>query len=411
MEKIILQNNVPLIIKDNKLTPRVALSICMGFNKKEKFAGEIALIKALLFQGTKTRSGEKLAKDLEENGINCYVISSKDYICLKLLCLNEDFETAIDILQDIIFNSTFEEYEKEKNKIKGEILSDLDSPQVQAFDEFSKTIFANHSYGNTSSVILEQIDKTSKDDIKEFYNQILNNSKKNIVVVGDIEKAGGKEKLKTMIDLKFSSFTTSEHVIDENLPELCGKKIQIKTKKDSAQAQVIQGWIFPTMLNEDFPAITVMNTILGSSGLSSRLFQELREKKGLAYTVRSCYETFKQCGCLWVYIGTNPVNIQTAVDGFKTEIDKLKTDYVTEEELSGGKNNIFGKRQYILETNIQQASSIGMYELLGVGYDYEEKLIQKIMQVTAEDIRNSANKYFTDDFVLYALASEVSLKL
>ena len=154
-----------------------------------------------------------------------------------------------------------------------------------------------------------------------------------------------------------------------------------------------------------------MNTILGSSGLSSRLFLELREKKGLAYTVRSCYDIFKQCGCLWVYIGTNPVNIQTAIDGFKTEIDKMKNDFVTPEELAGGKNNILGKRQFILETNIQQASTAGLYELLGTGYDFEEIYQRKILEVSAEDIKNVANKYFTDNFVLYALAPEVKIKL
>ena len=153
-----------------------------------------------------------------------------------------------------------------------------------------------------------------------------------------------------------------------------------------------------------------MNTILGSSGLSSRLFLELREKKGLAYTVRSCFDAYKDCGCLWVYIGTNPVNIQTAVDGFKTEIEKMKNNLVSEEELLGGKNNILGKRQFVLETNIQQASIVSVYELLGFGYDYEEKYQQKIMNVTAEDVKRVANKYFTNDYVLCALAPHVSLK-
>ena len=92
MEKIILQNNIPLIIKENKSTPRIALCLTMGFNQKEKYSGEIALVRALLFKGTKTKSGEELATLLEKNGIECYTSSSKDYLCVKLQCLNEDFE-------------------------------------------------------------------------------------------------------------------------------------------------------------------------------------------------------------------------------------------------------------------------------------------------------------------------------
>ena len=102
MEKIILKNEIPLIIKDNKDTPRVALCLYMSINREEKHAGEISLIKALLFQGTKTKSGEELAKMIEENGIECYVTSSKDYICLKLVCLNEDFKIALNILNNQI---------------------------------------------------------------------------------------------------------------------------------------------------------------------------------------------------------------------------------------------------------------------------------------------------------------------
>ena len=411
MEKIILKNEIPLIIKDNKDTPRIAMCLYMSIDKKEKYAGEIALIKALLFQGTKTRTGEQLAKIVEENGIDCYVTSSKDYLCFKLQCLNEDFVLALDILNDIIFNSTFEEYEKEKNKIKGEILSDLDSPQVKAFDEFTKNIFFNHPYGNTRSVTLSQIDKTSREDIVEFYNDILNNSLKNIVIVGDLDKSGGKTEVYNLISDKLGGLKNNNISEELVVPVLTNRKIVTTTKKDSAQAQIIQGWIYPTITNDDCPSIYLMNTILGSSGLSSRLFLELREKKGLAYTVRSSFDIFKQCGCLWVYIGTNPINIQTAIDGFKTEIDRLKTDYVSDEELLGGKNNILGKRQFILETNIQQASSAGLYELLGVGFDFEEIYQNKILQVTKEDIKSVANKYFTENFVLYALAPKVGIKM
>ena len=411
MEKIILKNNIPLIIKENKLTPRIALCLYMGFNESEKYAGEITLTKALLFQGTKTKSAKEIATILDENGIDCYVISSNDYLCFKLQCLNEDFNLALEILNDIIFNSTFEEFEKEKEKLKGECLSDLDSPRITAFDEFFKNVFLNHPYGNVRSKILEQIDNISKDDIKKYYEQILNNSKKNIVVVGDFSDIDGKENIKALVEEKFSKLSSTKYNQNFESPVLSARKIVTKTKKDTAQAQIIQGWIFPNFSSPDCPAIYVMNTILGSSGLSSRLFYELREKRGLAYDVRSCYDIFQQCGCFWLYIGTNPVNIQTAVDGFKTESDKMKTTLVSDEELSGGKNNLLGKRQFILETNIQQASVMGLYELKGLGYDYEQIYQDKIKKVTKEDIKNVANKYFTENYVLCALAPHVKINL
>ena len=411
MKKIILENKIPLIIKENQQTPRIGLCVYMSLNTKETFAGEVALIKSLLFQGTKTKTGEELANILEENGIECYVSSSKDYLCFNLVCLNEDFSLGLQILNDIMFNSTFKEFGKEKIKIKGELLSDLDSPQIQAFDGFIKTLFENHPYGSSRSVILEEIDKLNVEEIIDYYNNILSDSMKNIVVVGDFSVIGGEEKVKNLISDTFKDLKNSDNDSEISVPELAERKIVTKTKKDTAQAQIIQGWIFPSITHSDSPTIHVMNTILGSSGLSSRLFLELREKKGLAYTVRSSYDIMKKCGCLWVYIGTNPVNIQTAVEGFKIEIDKIKNTLVTDEELLGGKNNILGKRQFILETNIRQANSIGLYELIGVGYDFEEKYQNLIMDVTAQDIKRVANEYFTDKYVLYALSENVSLKL
>ena len=89
----------------------------------------------------------------------------------------------------------------------------------------------------------------------------------------------------------------------------------------------------------------------------------------------------------------------------------MKSDFVTDEELLGGKNNFLGKRQYILETNIQQASTAGLYELNGSGYNYEQIFQDKIKNVTKEDIKNIANKYFTEKFVLYALAPHVKINL
>lgn len=411
MKKIILKNGIPFITKENKLTPRIAFCFYMSINENEKYAGEIALIKALLFQGTKTKNGEQLACALEENGIECSISSTKDYLCFNLLCLNEDFPLAIDILKDMIFNSTFEAFEKERIKIKGEILSDLDSPQVQAFDGFTKTIFKNHAYGNSRSVILKEIDNLTTEDVKAYYQNIIEKSVKNISVVGDFEQVGGYEGLENLVYEAFKDLKNFDKKSQIEVPLLNNKNIVTKTKKDTAQAQVIQGWIFPSITHSDSPAIHVMNTILGSSGLSSRLFLELREKKGLAYTVRSSYDIFDKCGCLWVYIGTNPVNIQTAVEGFKVEIDKLKSTPVSDEELLGGKNNILGKRQFILETNMRQAASMGLYEFIGVGYDFESKYQRLVNDVTADDIMRVANKYFTEDYVLYILSSNVNLNL
>lgn len=401
MEKIFLKNEIPTIIKINKNTPRVALSFYLTINNPEKKAGIYTILNRLFMQGTKNRTSEELAQELEENAIELYSEMKHDFIRFKLLCLNEDFDLALEILEDILKNSHFETFDKEVLKLKGEIIAELDSPKTKALDNYYKTLYENHFYGNTYTKILEDIDAIKREDILNAFSEILSNSKKNICVVGDIDS----EKTKQLLEKHFGNLINSLKQSEElKKPVLEKNKIVKIEKEDANQAQIIQGWIFPSISSEDYPAISLLNTILGSSGLSSRLFLELREKQGLAYTVRSAYETYKLGASFSVYIASEPKNIQTCLSGFKKEIEKIKNEIISEEELEDAKNNIIGKRQFFTETNILQASLIGLYESEGLGYDYESKLIKKIQEVTKEKLQEVARKYFNTPKVLSILA-------
>ena len=133
---------------------------------------------------------------------------------------------------------------------------------------------------------------------------------------------------------------------------------------------------------------------------------ELREKKGLAYVVRSCYETYNNAGLFSVYIATEPKNIETSLEGFKIELEKIKNIPISETELENAKNNLLGKRQFFTETNMQQISLVAFYEDKGLGTDFEDKLKQMIMDVKPEDIQRIANLYIKEPFVLTVLAPQ-----
>ena len=178
------------------------------------------------------------------------------------------------------------------------------------------------------------------------------------------------------------------------------KKFSEIIKEDAQQAQILQGWLVPTTDSKEYPAIALLNTILGSSGLSSRLFLELRDKKGLAYTVRSAYRSFGKSALFHIYIGTEPKNIEVSLAGFKEEIEKIKTILVDEKELEAAKNNIMGRQQFVTETNAQQANLCGHYAILGLGFDFQTVLAERIKNVSAKEIMDVANKYLNENFVL-----------
>lgn len=392
-----LKNNISACVKNNKNTPRIAVTLNFSIINQEKYAGEYLLMNRLLLKGTKKYSSEELSTVLDENAIDLSTDMKSDYLRFRFVSLNEDFELALSILADIIKNSTFEEFEKERAKLKGELLAELDSAKVKVLDLFTKTIYKNHFYGNSFTTILDEIDNVTFEDVKSSYLNILVNSKKTLSVVGDVD---GKD-IEALLNKYLSDIDFSKEVQSAIPTSTLEKNEYVELIKDDAQqAQIIQGWQVASIDSNDHPKLMILNIILGASGLSSRLFLELREKKGLAYTVRTSYEMHLKGSVFSIYIGTEPSNIQTSIEGFREEIEKIKTDLVSEEELCNAKNNLIGKQQFITETNSQQSCLMAYYSVFGFPYDYQKELIEKIKKVTPEEIRDCANKYFTDKYVI-----------
>ena len=407
MQKYTLKNGINSIIKRNNNTPRCAVVMYAKINKDEEKAGLYYVMTQLLFQGTKTKNAQELATLLDENAIDMTFEKKADYIRFKIQCLNEDTNLALETFDDIIENSTFDEYEKEITKIKGEFEADLDSAKIQAQDNYYRTIFKGHPYSTGRKEILSQIDTINKDDILKAWNEIKYTTQKNIAVVGDIEE-------KTMTELlekHFGNLAIKElNVKRQEVPALTENVVSVVEKEDANQAQIFQGWQVPSIYSNEYPTILLLNTILGSSGLSSRLFLELREKQGLAYTVRSVFEPYLLAGNFFVYIATEPKNIKTSIAGFDKEMKKIMTEIISEAELEDAKNNAIGKRQFYQETNILEATLKGYYEFLGLGYEFEEKLIENIKSVNKEMIIETAQKCFSTPNALCVLAPKKHLQ-
>lgn len=396
MREFELKNKIKACFKRNEDTPRVALTLNLSITRPEKNAGEYTAMNRLLMKGTKKYSSEELSSILDENAIELSSEMKSDYLRFRFVCLNEDFELALSILQDVILNSTFKEFEKEKQMLKGELMAELDSAKVKISDLFTKSIYKNHFYGNSYTRVLDEIDNVTQENVINSYNYILNNSRKTLAIVGDVDE--------NLVE-KYLGDIPAYKDLDSEIPTPAALKQEYTEilKPDANQAQILQGWRVPTIGEEDYPAIMLLNVILGASGLSSRLFLELREKKGLAYTVRTAYETHKKSAVFSIYIGTEPSNIQTSINGFKEEIDKIKNTRVGEEELHNAKNNLIGKQQFISETNAQQANMMAYYSIMGKPFDYQKQVIEKLKSVTSEQLQACANKYFTEDFVLSVL--------
>lgn len=398
MEKTIskLKNGIDFFYKRNLDTPRAAL--CLNFALPDfGFApGVTSLMVRLLFKGTKTRSAEVIADEFDKNGIDFTVETKQDYLRFRFLCLNEDFEKAVELVTDLIKNSTFECFDTEVAKLQGEIVAELDSPRGKVIDNYCKHLFENHYYGYTNTKILENLENITKEQVISAYQNIFNNGKKVLSFVGDIEF----NTVEGLVNNSFGDLPAGNEKNNCNAPEILNEHKYLEIiKPDANQAHIVKGWRVGAFDSEDYPALNLLNVILGASGLSSRLFLELRDKKGLAYVVRSSYDVSALGASFSIYIATEPKNIEVSLKGFEEEIEKIKNVLVSEEELENAKNNILGKWAFSFETNAQQACNFAHYGILNLGIDFNEKVKEKIKLVTAEQVKACANKYFNDKFV------------
>ena len=382
-------NGVDLLFERTPKTPRISVNFFFKVNKKEKYFGVNALLARLLLQGTKKYNALELSKEFEEECIDINFKSKQDYIKAGMVFLNEDFNKAMMLLKELLLNSTFDDFNKEVLKIKGEIVSDLDNPKMKLTDAFVKNIFKNHPYSSTHTRILEDIDKITKEDVINAHKDLLN-SQKTIVIVGDIED---ENNLFEYLEKEFS-FMKTNNLSDEIEDIFSFEKDENiwLTKNDASQAQIIQGCLVESFKSDLCAKLAVLNNILGSSGLSSRLFVNLRDKQGLAYTVRSQYETLLHSGIFNMYIGTAPVNIEKSLNGFKEELQKLADVPPSDVELQGAKENISGRMKYFSQNNSQIASVSGYNYIMGLGLDYNDRFIEEIYKVTKNDVSDMAKK-------------------
>ncbi len=383
-------DNLNILLEKKPSTPRFCVSFLFRTDKKEKYYGINSLLARLLLQGTKTKDAKTLADEFENECIDITSKAKQDYIKISLVFMNCDFDLALKLAKDILLNSTMNDFEKEVFKMKGEIISDLDNPKMKLTDAFVKNIFKSHPYSSTHTKILDDLDKITKQDILDAHKQMLN-SFGAICVVGDYQN---DEEMVNYFKNNFDFLNLTNNIESEieNIHSLNENEIIKVEKDDVSQAQIIQGWLVDSFDSSNCAKYALLNNILGASGLSSRLFVNLRDKQGLAYNVRSQYETFLHSAIFNMYIGTTPKNIKKSLSGFESELKKLVDVLVEDEELTGAKENIQGRLKYFSQNNSQINASLSYNFLMGLGLDYNERFIEEIKKVSAKDVQDMAKK-------------------
>ncbi len=394
-----LDNNATLLLTDNVYNDIVAISIQMKGGKfLEPVRGTSTLFADLLMKGTEKYSAIELAKALEENGINISFTPSADTFNISVQTTKNQVETAIELLDDMLNNSTFDDIEIEKDRTLtlNKIRQSKDNPLNLAIDGYKSQIYKDSVYSTSYTLMEKSIPNVTREDIKLYQTSILNPENIVISVNGNVDKNKLINGFGNMfVDKKQGKFNYTKY----SIPKITAYSQKIKKIDKQQTAWVILGWQTDGVCNtKDYATLEVINTILGS-GMSSRLFRSVREQEGLAYQVGTSYKPNILAGAFNVYVGTNPNTLEKAKEKMLNEINKLKTQFVSDKELKEAKDRLLGEFVIALETNSDKATTIGWFETSGRGYDFIDKYTNLINSVTVSDIVEVANKYFKGNYV------------
>lgn len=401
-QKYHLSDGATMLYTPNSSNDIIAISIyAKGGQLLDKIAGTANLTAATMMKGTKNYTSLELSQVLEDNGIKIVPSVGADAFSITVLTTKDEYDKTMELLNEVVNNAIFDDYEIEK--VKSDKLSAIktnkDVPIKQAIEEYRDMIYKNTPYSISSKVLEKNIQNIKKSDIIEYYNKIFN--PKNIVISinGNIDKDKTIQDLNKIFEPKADSQTFDYKIYDSKIPRITTPRTNT-IKMPTETAWILLGWQTDGVLSEkDYATLQVIDSILGT-GMSSRLFKELREQEGLAYQLGTGYSPNVLRGSFMMYIGTNPATLEKSKQGLFSEIEKLKTEYVGDKELKDAKEKLIGNYVIGLETNLDKASNTGWYEASTRGYEFKEKYVNLINSVTDADIIEVANKYFNDNYIM-----------
>jgi zinc protease len=370
-------------------------------------AGLANLTAQLLQSGTKTRSAAQIAQELDFLGAHLRVSGGEDYSSMSLTLLKKDLAPGLDLFKDVLLNPAFasEEIQRKVSQIKASLESEKDEPAVVASRAFARELFGSFPYGRPVRGTPEGLSAISLKDLTEFHQGYYRPNNAILCLAGDLTM----EEASQWVAKIFGSWPSApppEHKLPP-IPPLNERRVVV-VDKDITQANIILGNLGIARSNQDFYACQVMNYILGGGGFASRLMDNIREKRGLAYSVGSAFSPGLEPGPFGVTLETKNASAAEAVTQVLTEIERIRTGPVTDGELADAKSYLIGSFPRKMDSIDKRAGLMGYVEFYGLGLDYPWKYPELIQGLTPADLQKVAQKYLHPDKYLLVVVGKKS---
>jgi len=406
-----LPNGLTIITEEMEHIRSASIGIWIKTGSRDEdlqWNGISHFIEHMVFKGTQNRSAEEIARQVDSIGGNMDAFTAKECVCFNVKVLDEHVPIAMDVLSDLVLNPVFDvqDIARERGVILEEIKMDEDNPDYLVHEIFTQNFWKDHPLGKPILGTKDTVKRFDREPVADFYAQRF--SPGNVTIC-----AAGHLKHREFVDLVAKHFQHMKPVkngFHSSQPKIV-PRIIMRNKKALEQVQICIGVPSHPIAHEQRHASYILNTLLGG-GMSSRLFQNIRERQGLAYAIYSDLSPYRDTGCLSVYAGTSRESASKVVQSVVSEFRKLKQERVPEDELRRAKDQLKGSLILSLESSTARMSNLARQEMYFDRFYGLDELIQKIEDVKAEDLQRLANEFFqTNSIAVTVLGNLNGLKL
>ena len=360
--------------------------------------GASHFLEHLLFKGSEKLSAREVSETFDAIGAESNAFTSKEATCYWTRLLDQDVSTGFDVLSEIIQRPAFRanEIDSERQVVIEEINMNDDDPGDVAFENFSTAAFSDHPLEAPVLGTRDSIRGMTRDDIMGYWERRYGAESLVIAAVGNLEH----NHIVAMVEERFGDWDGGaiDHTFQETEPSA---RVEL-TRRDTEQAHILIGGKGLKRDDERRFSYQVLNHIMGS-GMSSRLFREVREERGLAYSIYAFRLAYADAGAWGVYVGTTPSQTDTALKVIRDELDKVMEEGVTEDELERAKGSMRGGLALSLEDSNSRMIRLGRDELAGMPHLSTDERLEKLDAVTREDVQQVAREMYSAERLIGAV--------
>jgi zinc protease len=408
-----LSNGIVVLVTENPAADIVATRLFLRGGQRAEApdkAGLAHLVAAVLTKGTETKTSMQIAEQVESIGASLGTDAAPDYFLVTLKTVSEDFPAILTLAAEVLRSPSFPEaeFELERRLTLQALRSQQEQPFSIAMEHLRRAFYGQHPYADSGLGRPETLESMTRDDLVTYHQTWFRPDNLIISLAGRVEAT-------TVIAQIAAVFGDWQAPADpeaigerRSLPQLQNPTIvaapqHIVTPQETQQSIIMVGYLAPAIAPnaesiQDFAALKLLNTYLGS-GLSSRLFVELREKRGLAYEVSAFYPTRLDPSHFVAYMGTAPENTRIALEGLQTELERLKQAPLSDAEVETSQSKLLGQYALGKQTNAQIAHIFGWYELLGAGVEFDLQFQAAIAALTSPEIQTTAQRCLEQVYV------------